>query len=43
MPQKDIPRLISEAKEALDAERKEYDKKVDDSIKSFRKKTLASM
>lgn len=43
MPQEEIPRLISEAKRTLDAERKEYDKKIDDSIKSFRKNTLASM
>ena len=43
MPQTDIPRLISEAKKALDEERKKYDKDIDDSIKSFRKKTLAAM
>lgn len=43
MPQNDIPELIKEAKKSLDAERHQYDKKIDDSIKSFRKKTLAAM
>lgn len=43
MPSEDIPPLIAQAKEALDAERKKYDTKIKDSIESFRKKTLSEM